>query len=492
MGQSISPFYPLDTAAAQHSSDCHTSQSLSHSPSIFSPARATFPANPLPTSSSIQTAPSCDPSLSNSLRQKSSLVSHHPMVTRAKAGIFKKKIFTASLHSNSTEPDNVQQALLLPEWKKAMIEEYAALMNNQTWVLVPANDQMKIVDHKWVFRTKYHADGSVQRYKARLVAKGFQQTPGVDFFETFSPVIKPCTIRVIFTLAVTYKWDIQQIDINNAFLNGDLQEVVYMTQPVGFVDPSKPSHVCQLKKALYGLKQAPRAWFEKLKQALVTWGFKASTSDSSLFIFSNTKDLIFLLVYVDDILVTGNNVSLIKKILDDLNKCFALKTLGFVGYFLGFEVHRDENGILLTQSKYISDLLKKANMINAKSCSTPMCSSNKLARDKGDSFEHSTLYRSIIGGLQYLTLSRPDIAFSVNKLSQFLQTPTDEHWKACKRVLRYLKGTSSVGLQFKPADRLVLEGYADADWASSLDDRRSTSGYCIYLGGNLIVWRSKK
>ena len=265
-----------------------------------------------------------------------------------------------------------------------------------------------------------------------------------------------------------------------------------MNEPAGFVDPSKPDYVCKLRKALYGLKQAPRAWFGKLKQALLNWGFKVSVSDSSLFIFNNKQDMVYLLVYVDDILITGNNTALIKRVMDDLNKCFALKTLGSVGYFLGFEVHRDKNGIILTQSKYISDLLKKAKMLEAKSCPTPMCPSNKLARDKGNLFENPSLYRSLIGGLQYLTLSRPDIAFSVNKLSQFLQSPTDEHWKTCKRVLRYLKGTSSLGFHFKPTDRLVLEAYADADWASSLDDRRSTSGYCIYLGGNLVVWSSKK
>ena len=202
--------------------------------------------------------------------------------------------------------------------------------------------------------------------------------------------------------------------------------------------------------------------------------------------------MIFLLVYVDDILITGNNTTLIKKVMDDLSKTFAFKTLGSAGYFFGFEVHRDKSGILLTQSKYISNLLKKANMVSAKSCSTPMCSSNKLACDKGVPFENPYLYRSLIGGLQYLTLSRPDIAFLVNKLSQFLQAPTDEHWKACKRVLQYLQGTISLGFHFKPTDRLELEGYADVDWASSLNDKKSSSGYYTYLGGNLIVWSSKK
>ena len=390
-------------------------------------------------------------------------VSSYSMITRSKSGIFKKKVLTTSFSPSPTEPSSVQEALLNPEWKKAMTEGYDVLMKNQTWSLIPFNKKMKVVDNKWVFRIKYYVDGSIQRYKARLVAKGFQQTPGVDFFETFSPVIKPCTIRVIFTLAVTHNWKIQQVDLNNAFLNGELQEVVYMSQPAGFVHPSKPDHVCKLQKALYGLKQAPRAWFDKLKQTLLTWGFQVSTSDSSLFIFSHDGNMIFLLVYVDDILITGNSTVLINKVMHDVNKCFALKTLGSIGYFIGFEVHRDKTRILLTQSKYISDLLKKANMAYAKSCPTPMCSSNKLARDKGHLFDQPSLYRSLIGGLQYLTLSRPDIVFQVNKLSQFLQAPTDEHWKACKRVLRYLKGTSSFGLKFKPAERLVLEGYADAD-----------------------------
>ena len=306
-------------------------------------------------------------------------------------------------------------------------------------MLVPPDPYMKVVDNKWVFKIKYHADESTQRYKACLVAKGFQQTPDIDFFEAFSPVIKPCTIRVIFTLAATYNCDIQQVDVNKAFLNGVLQEVVYMNQPIGFVNATKLDHVWKLQKALYGLKQAPRAWFGKLKQALLSWGFKGSVSDSSLFVFDHKGDMIFLLVYVDDILITGNNPTFIKKVMKDLNKTFAFKTLGSVGYFLGFEVHRDKNGIILTQSKYISDLLKKANMVDAKSYPTPLCSSNKLVRDKRVPFEHPSLHRSLIGGLQYLTISRLDIALVVDTLSKFLQAPTDEHGKPVKGFLGIYK-----------------------------------------------------
>ena len=225
---------------------------------------------------------------------------------------------------------------------------------------------MNIIGCKWVSRTKYKQNGCLIKYKARLVAKGFHQTPGVDFQETFSPVIKASTMRIIFTLAVSYGWDIQQIDINNAFLNGDLKEAVFMEQPPGFIDDCQPHHVCQLRKALYGLKQAPRAWFHKLKGALIEWGFHSSSSDVSFFIKRSGTDVIFLLVYVDDILITGSNESHIKTTISALNSKFALKDLGAVNYFLGFEAYRDASGIYLTQTKYIHDLLSRTSMLNSK------------------------------------------------------------------------------------------------------------------------------
>ena len=414
------------------------------------------------------------------------------MNTRSKTGVFQPKCFTVSSPPLPQEPVSVPAALLDSHWKQGMVEEHTALLKNNTWTLVPFSEGMHVVDNKWIFRLKYNPDGSIQRYKARLVAKGFQQTAGIDFNETFSPVIKPCTIRVILTLAASYNWDIQQIDINNAFLNGDLQEVVFMSQPEGFVDSQFPHHVCRLNKALYGLKQAPRAWFDKLKTALVHWGFKNSKSDSSLFIYKNQSHVLFLLVYVDDILITGSDPTLIHRIMADLNKKFALKTLGSISYFLGFEAYRDQNGIFLSQTKYTTDLLKKANMYQAKPCSTSMCTGKKLFKEDSALFDQPTIYRSIIGGLQYLTMTRPDISFSVNKLSQFLQNPTVNHWNACKRVLRYLKGTTNFGLLFKPVQRMTLTGFSDADYANCLDDRRSVTGYVVYLSDNLIAWSARK
>ena len=200
--------------------------------------------------------------------------STHPMVTRSKAGIYKPKLFNVLKHplivfSAPAEPLSIKQALSDPNWKKAMDAEFQALKNNDTWDLVPYQSKYNIVGNKWVFKLKYNYDGSLNKYKARLVAKGFHQTPGVDFSETYSPVIKPSTIRVVLALAVQQGWDIRQLEVNNAFKNGHLQEDVYMSQPKGFVDSTKPHFVCKLRKAFYGMKQALRAWFDRLKQTLL-------------------------------------------------------------------------------------------------------------------------------------------------------------------------------------------------------------------------------
>ena len=269
-------------------------------------------------------------------------------------------------------------------------------------------------------------------------------------------------------------------------------EDVYMHQPQGFVDSAYPSYVCKLNKALYGLKQAPRAWYDRLKESLVQWGFRVSKSDTSLFIKHAGTYILLILIYVDDILVTGSDSKLIGNVIQQLHSEFALKELGDFHYFLGIEVTPSVQGIHLSQTKYIGDILKRANMLDSKGCVTPMSTSEKLHKDTGAAFENPSLYRSIVGSLQYVLLTRPDLAFTVNKLSQFLSAPTILHWQACKRVLRYLQSTADYGLQFFSSGSLTLTAYSDADWGADPDDRRSVGGYCVFLGSNLISWSSKK
>jgi histone deacetylase 1/2 len=412
------------------------------------------------------------------------------MITRGKTGNLKPKAFLTEM-----EPQSVKTAMADSRWLQAMKEEYTALMKNNTWSLVPLPPHKKAIGCKWLFRVKENPDGTVNKFKARLVAKGFLQTAGFDFTETFSPVIKPVTIRIILTLAVTYKWQVQQIDINNAFLNGVLQEEVFMQQPAGFEVADK-SLVCKLHKSLYGLKQAPRAWYDRLTQALLQMGFVKSKCDPSLLVRSHKGQYTYVLIYVDDILVTGSAPQLIQDVISKLNVSFALKQLGEVDYFLGIEVHHMPSGaLLLNQAKYIRDLLCKAKMENFKPIGSPMMSSCKLSKLGSDVMTDPTLYRSTVGALQYATLTRPDIAFSVNKVCQFMSRPLETHWKAVKRILRYLKGTLHHGLLIHPSvtgPPFSLRAYSDADWASDHDDRRSTSGSCIYFGPNLVSWGSKK
>lgn len=301
---------------------------------------------------------------------------------------------------------------------------------------------------------------------------------------------------MILTVALTRGWQIKQLDVNNAFLNGDLQEEVYMKQPEGFEDPKFPSDfVCKLHKSLYGLKQAPRAWFTKLHNALLELGFHSAKTDQSFFIRFTRDTTIYILVYVDDILVTGNDHSEVASVISQLNDKFSLKDLGLINYFLGVQIsHTEAGGLFLSQSKYIRDLLCRVKMECARSVPTPMNTGEKLLTYGSDLMDNPQHYRSVVGALQYITVTRPEISFCVNKVCQFMQQPSLSHWKVVKRILRYLAGTVDHGLHLRKQSSTLFNmvGYCDADWASDPEDRRSTSGHCLYLGTNLISWLSKK
>ncbi|KAK9200192.1 hypothetical protein WN944_015388 [Citrus x changshan-huyou] len=419
----------------------------------------------------------------------------HSMTTRAKKNIT-KPIQKLNLHthkptSQNAAPISISQALKDHNWRQAMSEEYDALVRNGTWELVPPDGISNMVGCKWIFRIKRHSDGSIDRFKARLVAKGFHQRPGVDYHETSSPVVKPTTVRLVLSIAINNGWSLRQLDVNNAFLQGRLSENVFIAQPPGFVDHDHPSYVCKLHKGIYGLKQAPQAWYHELRQFLLASGFKNSHSDTSLFVLRSSHHVLYLLVYVDDIIVTGSNDAFVSQFVDCLAQRFSLKDLGPLSYFLGVEVVPHRLGILLSQKRYIEDLLKRTNMDNAKPVLTPLpTSSAAISLTSGTPLSDPTPYRVVVGSLQYLSFTRPDISFAVNRMAQFMHQPTTKHWVLVKHILRYLSGTLDKGLLLYRNSPLTLHGFADslhafldADWAGNKDDYSSTNAYLIRKEG---------
>jgi hypothetical protein len=373
-----------------------------------------------------------------------------------------------------------------------MEDEYAALQASQTWDLVPRPAKANVVTGKWIFKHKFNADGSLERYKARWVLRGFTQRPGVDYDETFSPVVKPATVRTVITLAHSKDWPIHQLDVKNAFLHGTLSETVYCSQPTGFADSAFPKHVCRLNKSLYGLKQAPRAWYSRFASFLISLGFTEAKSDTSLFIYSRGTEIVYLLLYVDDIVLTASSQQLLLRVIAALKKEFAMKDLGPLHHFLGISVQRQKDSVLLSQRQYTLDILARHGMSDCKPCSTPVDTCAKVSADGGPPIADPTSYRSLVGALQYLTFTRPDIAYAVQQVCLHMHAPCEAHLVAAKRILRYLQGTLGHGLVIPRTAPTQLRVYTDADWAGCPDTRRSTSGYAVFLGDSLISWSSKR
>jgi transposase InsO family protein len=393
--------------------------------------------------------------------------------------------------STSHDPTSYSQAIKHAHWRDAISKELNALEQNNTWTLTPLPPGKTSIGCKWVFKTKIKADGSVERYKARLVAKGYTQIEGLDFHDTFAPVAKLVTVRCVLAIAATRQWHLHQLDVNNAFLHGDLEEDVYMSLPPGYGTQGE-IRVCHLQKSLYGLKQASRNWYSKLSTVLLSAGFKQSQADHSLFTRQSGSTILVVLVYVDDLLVTGNDLASIRQLQEFLSRNFQLKDLGKLKYFLGIEVARSRAGIFINQRKYILDILTDAGQSGCRPASSPMEQHLKLSADSGDPLSDPSSYRRLIGRLIYLTISRPDITFAVNLLSQFMNTPRVPHLDAATHLLRYLKGSLSHGLLFSSHSDLTVTAYTDSDWASCPMTRRSTTGYFITLGGSPVSWRTKK
>jgi hypothetical protein len=389
-------------------------------------------------------------------------------------------------------PAGIQEALSDPNWTQAINEEMGALLKNNTWTLVPLPEGKKAVGCKLVFSIKHKADGSVERYKARLVAKGYTQTYGVDYQETFSPVAKLSTIRILLSLAANLDWPLHQFDVKNAFLHGELEEEVYMDLPPGYTASTDANVVCKLQRALYGLKQSPRAWFGRFSMAMRKYGFKQSNSDHTLFIKHKGSKVTALIVYVDDMIITGDDEEEISRLQKALATDFEMKNLGGLKYFLGIEVARSREGIFLSQRKYVLDVLTEAGMLECKPTDTPIVQNHRLGEYPDQVPTDKGRYQRLVGKLIYLSHTRPDIAYAVSVVSQFMHNPSEDHMDAVIRILRYLKASPGKGLMFSKNSHLEINGYTDTDWAGSISDRKSTSGYFMFVGRNLVTWRSKK
>ncbi|KAK1620384.1 hypothetical protein QYE76_025901, partial [Lolium multiflorum] len=391
------------------------------------------------------------------------------------------------------EPLKVDDALKDPDWLNAMQEELNNFKRNDVWTLMKRPDHCRnVIGTKWIFKNKQDESGTVIRNKARLVAQGYSQVEGVDFGETFAPVARLESIRILLAFASHHGFKLQQMDVKSAFLNGPLHEEVYVKQPPGFEDPHFPDHVFKLKKALYGLKQAPRAWYEHLKELLEDRGFEVGKIDPTLFTKKVNGELFVCQLYVDDIIFGSTNTKFNDEFAMLMTNRFEMSMMGELKYFLGFEIKQMQQGTFINQAKYLQDMLKRFDMKGAKGIGTPMQLKCQLTLDEAGKAVDTKLYRSMIGSLLYLCASRPDIMLSVGMCARFQASPKESHLVAVKRIFRYLVDTPHFGLWYPRDTDFALVGFTDSDWAGDKIDRKSTSGACHFLGRSLVCWSSKK
>ena len=395
------------------------------------------------------------------------------------------------------EPTTYEEALDCEEsmhWQKAIDEEIKSMHLRKVFEPAILPKDKKAIGCKWVFKIKRRADGSIERYKARLVAKGFNQKYQIDYQETFSPVVKYVTIRLILGIASNMDWTIQQMDVKTAFLYGELQEQIFMQLPPGMETENK-NNCLYLRRSIYGLKQASRVWNETFDKYAKSIGFQVSSRDPCLYSKIEGGDCVFLLVYVDDVIITGNSEQLQTWLKEQLSVKFEMSDLGECTFVLGMELIRDKENkrMILSQRRYIEDILTRFEMDKCKPVASPIDISTKLNENEQDEKAVNVPYRQAVGALMHLMVaSRPDIGFAVGMVARFMENPSEKHWIAVKRIFRYLQGTKNYGIEFTSGNQLVIEGFCDADWAGDIDDRKSTSGYVFKIAGGSISWGSKK
>ena len=405
------------------------------------------------------------------------------------------------------------------EWFRAMAEEVISIVKNDTWELEQRPTNRDVIGSRFILRNKYDANGVVERRKARLVAKGFSQKPGVDFHETFAPVARLNSIRALTAVAAKHQMSMHQIDVTTAYLNGDLDEEIFMELPEfleeimqqvvqsgmtsrrikdkvkKMLDQIRTGDmVCRLKKSLYRLRQAARSWNNKISKAIKEYGGIPADADPCIFRVNRGGITLLIAVYVDDIMIVSDSIKEIRNFKHFLAQKFDIKDQGEIGYCIGLEFNRDNGGISIRQKGYILDILKKFGMADSKSVSTPMDIGVKLTHPEGAmEKKYAELpYRELVGALMYLaTATRPDIAHAVSFLSQFLTNYRQEHWTATKRVLRYLRGTPGIGITYGCGGSSII-GFSDSDWGNCLTDRRSYTGYIFMYNGGAVSWESRK
>ena len=405
----------------------------------------------------------------------------------------------------AVDPTTFEQAMSRPDWQEwleAMVEELQSTAAAGTWTLEPLPAGRQAIGCKWVYKIKRTSDGSVDRYKARLVAKGYSQKEGIDYTETFAPVARMSSLRALLAIVAAEDLELHQLDVKTAFLNGDLDEDIYMQQPPGFGDSGRLDLVCKLHKSLYGLKQAGRSWYKKIDSALAGLGFVPLSADNCIYVWRSPDDgPVYLLLYVDDLLLGCRVLSKLISVKKQLSTLFSMKDMGEAQYILGLQVTRDraKRTLSLSQSQYIGTVLQRFRMEDCQPQWTPCVDGLDLRKPVSpitadEQLEMSGVpYAAAVGAIMYAMLgTRPDIAYAVSVVSQFMHDPRPVHWQAVKRILRYLKGTQQYALTYGVGQAGHFHGYTDSNWANDKGDRRSVGGYVFFLHGGAINWRARK